>query len=98
MGFRSDAIAHCRGRDTDYKVLVEGIKLIRRLARIAPLNSFLLESDFPKKNIDDLSDEEINKHIDQCKYSSQVNYKGNGTEHHRLRDNLPPDIILQNRT
>jgi len=44
---------------------MEGIKLIRRLSRVAPLADFLLESDVPAK-FDELSDEDLNAHIDKC--------------------------------
>lgn len=74
---------------------MEGIKLIRRLARVAPLSSFLLDSDVPRKNIDDLSDAEINEHIDKCKYASLEIVID--IDHHRLRDDLSPDILLQDR-
>lgn len=45
----------------DLKVLVEGMKLIRRIARLEPLASYLGES--VQLNIDTASDEEIVQHI-----------------------------------
>lgn len=50
---------------TDTQALLEGMKLIRRMSRVAPLADFLLESDVPA-NFDDLSDEGLNAHIDKC--------------------------------
>ena len=51
---------------TDPKVLIEGMKLIRRLSKVAPLSDYLLESDVPA-NFDDLSDQALSDHIDKCK-------------------------------
>lgn len=44
---------------------MEGMKLIRRLARVSPLSEYLTESDVPE-NFDDLSDELLSAHIDKC--------------------------------
>lgn len=44
---------------------MEGMKLIRRLARVPPLSNYLTESDVPE-NFDDLSDELLSAHIDKC--------------------------------
>lgn len=47
------------------QVLLEGMKLIRRLTKVSPLAEYLLDSDIPK-NFDNLSDDQLNEHIDKC--------------------------------
>lgn len=54
--------------DDREKVLIEGMKLIRRLATVSPLAEFLLDSDVPK-NFEDLSDDQLSEHIDKRQFT-----------------------------
>jgi len=75
----------------DRKALMEGIKLIRRLSRVAPLADFLLESDVPAK-FDELSDEDLNAHID--KYSETIYHPMSSCKMGAKEDNsvVSPDL------
>jgi hypothetical protein len=77
----------------DKQVLLEGMKLIRRLAKVAPLSDYLLDSDVPL-NYAEASDEVLNDHIDKCEPST---HPAGLVLTARLRDDLPPNVVLQNR-
>jgi hypothetical protein len=72
---------------------MEGMKLIRRLARVPPLSDYLTESDVPE-HFDNLSDEQLSAHIDKCEYSGEAN---GALTRSRFRDYLPPTVVLQDR-
>lgn len=71
------------------------MKLIRRLSKVDPLSGFLLDSDVPA-NFDDLDDDQLSKHIDQCKpcrrghRESKSDLSGQG---HRLTDWIDSETI-----
>lgn len=61
--------------ELDRKVMLEGIKLIRRLGETEPLKSYIVESVSPIK-LETLGDDELNRHINEA---SETMYHPMGT-------------------